>query len=223
MAEFLRLADRCAALCLRALVLITFALTGSVAAPAQSQTAATDRDALLEKLRQSDAELAERVKREEALKTTLGTLAAERKRINADLIKIAGKVQDAEGALSTSEERLGEYEVREQILKGSLKSQHARMARLLSAMQRMGRNPPPIIVTQRKDALAMARSAMLLGRAFPELQTEAQILQQQLASLVEVTTGIRTERKRLRDETIKLAASQGDLQAKLPRSAALKF
>ncbi|MEM1306289.1 MAG: peptidoglycan DD-metalloendopeptidase family protein [Pseudomonadota bacterium] len=194
---------------------IASAVASTAAVAQQPQASAAQRDALLQKLQESDADLARRLEREAALKSTLGTLAAERERINTELISIASRVQKAEAALTASEARLGELEVREQILKGSLKSQHARMARLLAAMQRMGRNPPPVIVTQRSDALAMARSAMLLGRAFPELRTEAQILRQQLASMVKVTTGIRTERKRLRDETVALAASQGELQTKL--------
>ncbi|MEO1718787.1 MAG: hypothetical protein AAFR23_00995, partial [Pseudomonadota bacterium] len=198
-----------------ALMAIAGAVASTAAVAQQAQPSAAQREALLQKLQESDAQLARRLEREAALKSTLGTLAAERERINTELISIAGRVQKAEAALTASEARFGELEVREQILKGSLKSQHARMARLLAAMQRMGRNPPPVIVTQRADALAMARSAMLLGRAFPELRTEAQILRQQLASMVKVTTGIRTERKRLRDETITLAASQGELQTKL--------
>ena len=53
-------------------------------------------------------------------------------------------------------------------------------------MQRMGRNPPPVIVTQREDALQMVRSAMLLARAFPELKTQADELSRRLQDLVRV-------------------------------------
>ena len=41
------------------------------------------------------------------------------------------------------------------------------IAKLLSALQRMGRNPPPVLITQREDALKMVRSAMLLAAGFP--------------------------------------------------------
>ena len=46
-------------------------------------------------------------------------------------------------------------------------------AKLLAALQRMGRNPPPVIVTRREDALAMVRSAMLIATTFPEMRTQA--------------------------------------------------
>ena len=48
-------------------------------------------------------------------------------------------------------------------MRGSLEQNHGRIAKLLAAMQRMGRNPPPVMVTRREDALEMVRSAMLLG------------------------------------------------------------
>ena len=71
-------------------------------------------------------------------------------------------------------------------------------------MQRMGRNPPPVMVTRREDALAMVRSAMLLASAFPELRGQAVALAEQLNDLVRVMTSIRTEGEKLRAETTRL-------------------
>jgi murein hydrolase activator len=75
---------------------------------------------------------------------------------------------------------------------------------LLAAMQRMGRNPPPVMITRRADALAMVRSAMLLAAAFPELREQAVTLAEQLKQLTGVMTQIRTEGDRLRAETTRL-------------------
>ncbi|MEL6291194.1 MAG: peptidoglycan DD-metalloendopeptidase family protein [Pseudomonadota bacterium] len=196
--------------------LAVMAMPSTAFAQADGQRAsAADRAALLEKLKQNERELSDAARRENELQTTLGTLATERERLNRQLIDTAAAVQETEEALTKSETRLNDLEVREQVIRGSLFSQHARMARLLAAMQRMGRNPPPVIVTKRRDALSMVRSAMLLARAFPELQTEAQILRQQLQSLVDVTTNIKGERQKLREETIKLASAQAVLEEKL--------
>ena len=71
-------------------------------------------------------------------------------------------------------------------------------------MQRMGRNPPPVMVTRREDALSMVRSAMLLASAFPELRGQAVALNEQLNDLVRVMTSIRTDGERLRAETVRL-------------------
>ncbi len=80
-------------------------------------------------------------------------------------------------------------------------------------MQRMGRNPPPVIVTRREDALKMVRSAMLLARAFPELRTQAEKLSSRLNDLVRVMTEARQESARLKSETLKLNEAKTRLAA----------
>jgi chromosome segregation ATPase len=93
-------------------------------------------------------------------------------------------------------------------------------------MQRMGRNPPPVTVTRREDALSMVRSAMLLAAAFPELRAEALALGEQLRELmrlIEVTQDeLRTEVTRLNDARAQLVALQeSKLQALAERRKAL--
>ena len=68
----------------------------------------------------------------------------------------------------------------------------------------MGRNPPPVLVTRREDALKMVRSAMLLSSAFPDLRDQALSLGTKLADLQRVMGSIRTEGARLQAETDRL-------------------
>ena len=68
----------------------------------------------------------------------------------------------------------------------------------------MGRNPPPVMITQREDALKMVRSAMLLAAAFPQLGNQARALAAQLTELVRVMTEMRTQSEQLRTETTRL-------------------
>lgn len=142
--------------------------------------------------------------RAKSLETSLAGLVDERDRLNQRLVETAHLIQRSEGQLSAIEARLGELEAQEKILRGSLASRHDQIARLLAAMQRMGRNPPPVIVTRREDALQMVRSAMLLARAFPELRTQALDLAERINDLVRVTTEARTESEKLRQETARL-------------------
>ncbi len=102
-------------------------------------------------------------------KATFEGLAAERERLNSRLVETADLIKKSEAQLTTIETRLGELEEQQRILKGSLNQRNDQIAKLLSALQRMGRNPPPVLITQREDALEMVRSAMLLSAAFPEL------------------------------------------------------
>jgi septal ring factor EnvC (AmiA/AmiB activator) len=75
------------------------------------------------------------------------------------------------------------------------------MSTLLAAMQRMGRNPPPVMMTHPDDALAMVRSAMLVGAAFPQLRAQAEALSTQLQQIVEIRAKIAAEEEKLRVTT----------------------
>jgi septal ring factor EnvC (AmiA/AmiB activator) len=79
---------------------------------------------------------------------------------------------------------------------------------MLSAMQRIGRTPPPALVTRRDDALAVVRSAMLLADVFPELKYQADNLSRELEGMVTLENGIREQRDAEKSERDRLAAEQ---------------
>ncbi len=147
-------------------------------------------------------------KRAQALQTDVQQLNAEQAQINQQLIDTGRIAQTSEARLSQIELRLRDLDEQEKLLRGSLAARHERLAKLFSAMQRMGRNPPPVIVTQREDALQMVRSAMLMARAFPELKNQAEELSTRLEELVRVVTDARTEGERLRTETTRLTETR---------------
>jgi len=142
------------------------------------------------------------------IKQEMARLLKERAKLNTDLIQSGEKVKQTEAKMTAIESRLGKLEGQEQGLRQSLNAQHRSIGRLLSAIQRMGRNPPPVMITRRSDALAMVRSAMLLARAFPKLRGEALTLSRQLNRLVALMSGIRTESDRLRREAKTLKDAQ---------------
>ncbi|MBU2533136.1 MAG: peptidoglycan DD-metalloendopeptidase family protein [Alphaproteobacteria bacterium] len=141
----------------------------------------------------------------------MARLEKERAELNAALIRTGDRVKETEAEMTAIEVRLGELEQQERALRTSLNSQHKSIGRLLSAIQRMGRNPPPVMITRRSDALAMVRSAMLLARAFPKLRAEAQVLSSKLNRLVALMSGIRTESERLKARSKELNAHQSSL------------
>ena len=126
-------------------------------------------------------------------------------KLNARLLETGALIQNSEARMSAIEARLGELEAQERLLQGSLAQRHDQVAKLMSALLRMGRNPPPVIITKREDALQMVRSAMLLAAAFPELKGQAVSLASRLNELVRVMTDIRTEGDRLKTETARLS------------------
>ncbi len=142
-------------------------------------------------------------KRSKDLQADLDKLAAERERINARLVETGKLIQQHEAQLGLIEAKLGELDVQERQLRGTLLQRHGAISALLAALQRMGRNPPPVMVTRREDALTMVRSAMLLSSAFPELRVQAERLAKELNDLSQVIKSGRTEREKLTAEKVR--------------------
>ncbi len=142
-------------------------------------------------------------KRSKALQADLDKLAAERERINARLVETGKLIQQHETQLGLIESKLEELDIQERQLRGTLQQRHGTISALLAALQRMGRNPPPVMITRREDALTMVRSAMLLSSAFPELRVQAEGLAKELADLSQVTKSGRAERTKLTAEKIR--------------------
>ena len=174
-----------------------FHLSAQEALPSDPAAA---RKVLEEKKHELDVNAA----KELTIQSDVSQLSAERERLNGRLVETAALIQRSEGQMTSIEGRLSELEEQERVVKGSLAQRHGQISGLLTALQRMGRNPPPVLVTRREDALKMVRSAMLLSSAFPDLRDKAVALGAQLADLQRVMGNIRTEGARLQAETERL-------------------
>ena len=128
-------------------------------------------------------------------------LRKEREKLNVRLVETAALIQKSESRLTSIETRLDELRTQEQMVRGSLAQRRGQIAKLLAVLQRMGRNPPPVMMTHRDDALAMVRSAILLASAFPGLSKQALELTERLKELIRVMTDIRDEGERLKAES----------------------
>lgn len=180
-------------------------LSLALASPAAAQTPAPatpeETERTLEEKRKALEATESKAK---SLQTDVADLDAERERLNSRLVETASLIQKSEAQLTAIEGRMSELEAQEKIVRGSLGQRHGQIAKLLVALQRMGRNPPPVLITRREDALKMVRSAMLLSSAFPDLRSQALALSGRLDDLVRVMTDIRTEGERLQSETDRL-------------------
>jgi septal ring factor EnvC (AmiA/AmiB activator) len=139
-----------------------------------------------------------------AIERDVAKLAEERGKINQRLQETASQIQESEARLTNYEARLGELEIQEKMIRGSLVQRQGQISTLLAALQRMGRNPPPVIVTKREDALEMVRSAMLLASAFPGMRTQALELADQLSQLMRVVDESRTQTEKEQAENKRL-------------------
>jgi septal ring factor EnvC (AmiA/AmiB activator) len=164
----------------------------------------TDPNTARKILEQKRQQLNDNAAKEQAIRSDVVELDAERERLNSRLIETANLIQRGEAKMTAIEGRLAGLQEQERLVRGSLEQRHGQIAALLAALQRIGRNPPPVLVTRREDALKMVRSAMLLSSAFPELKDKAVQLSGKLAELQKVMGSIRTEGAHLKAETDRL-------------------
>lgn len=186
-------------------VLAACAGLAMAAYPAATQAQSTDRGELSKTLQSKQSALQETESRANTLQKDLELIRGQRERLNKQLIDTGALIRKSEVQLTEIEGRIGELEAQKRLLKGSLERRHASISKLLAALQRMGRNPPPVMITGRKDALKMVRSAMMIAAVFPEMRGQALTLAGRLKELVGVMNNIKAEGARLRAESERLS------------------
>ena len=137
------------------------------------------------------------------LKSETETLSEESTQLQAKLIAAAQQVQQAEKTLTRSEDEIQELSKQEAKIRIALEDNRAKIAQMLGVMQRMGRQPPPVMMTERNDALRMVRSAMVLASFFPGFKQKVDELSQTLDDLNSIIG-------KSREEHARFAAAQTD-------------
>ena len=139
-------------------VAVIIVVSSGLIAPVEAQQD-RERSTLKDSLQVKQGELQQRESKAESLTQDLELIRQHRQRLNKQLIDTGALIRKSESQLTAIEARVSELEAQKKLLKGSLDHRRASIAKLLSALQRMGRNPPPVMITERKDALRMVRSA----------------------------------------------------------------
>jgi septal ring factor EnvC (AmiA/AmiB activator) len=176
---------------------------GSTAVEAQGagRTAAQTPEQTRETLDKSRRDLDVSRQRTKGIEKSISEIQADRERLSDSLRETARIIHDSEARLTAIERQQAGLAAQERKIREALSERHGKIATLLGAMQRMGRNPPPVMITQREDALQMVRSAMILARAFPELSEQATALASRLGELVKVMEASKIQSTALRAET----------------------
>ena len=162
------------------------------------------REEAQKKLDETSQKLQSSRAQEQGLVQGVAELAEARAKLNTELIETGKQVQASEAKLSETESKLSDLTDQVTVIRNSITDRKETIVKMLSAMQRIGRTPPPALVTRRDDALAVVRSAMLLAQVFPELKYQADNLSQELDGLVKLETGIREQRDTEKSENDRL-------------------
>ena len=166
------------------------------------------REEAQKKLNETSQKLQSSRAQEQGLVQGVAELTEARAKLNTELIEAGKQVQASEAKLSETESKLSELTDQVTIIRNSITDRKETIVKMLSAMQRIGRTPPPALVTRRDDALAVVRSAMLLAQVFPELKYEADNLSLELDGLVKLENNIREQRDAQKSETDRLTVER---------------
>ncbi len=136
--------------------------------------------------------------RQADLRTEIGAIEADRERLAADLISTAERLRDVEIRIRDAEIRLARLHEKENAVRRSLGERRVVLAEILAALQRIGRTPPPVILSRPDDAVAAIRGSALAGALLPELRSEAEALANDLDALTDLGREIEAGRERLK-------------------------
>jgi len=183
------------------------ALLLACAAPAVAQEGLS-RDDAAKQLEEKQRALETARDKENSITQDIDTLDQESAQLNEQLIETARRIQTSEARLSEIEVRLQDLSIQQTSIRDSIAQRHDTIAKLLAAMQRLGGQPPPAIITRRDDVLKMVRSAMLMAALYPELKEQAESLSSDLDNLMRLQTEMASESTHLKEESNRLAGQQ---------------
>ena len=153
------------------------------------------------------------IARRNALAVEVAGLESDHAKLAATLIATTKTVRDDEVAVADAETRLATLDERERATKRSLDSRRAVVGKVLAALQRMGRKPPPALLVDPDDVLKAIRTSMLLGAVLPGMRAETEALLADLTDLARTRKAIETERERLAKEVTSLGRERERLSA----------
>lgn len=158
----------------------------------------SDPEAMRAELERVQAAIVLNEERTEQMRAEIDTMDGDRAQQNAALIAAAQRVKAAEVEVETVEQRLTEIVTQENEIRGRLDGADENVTKLLAALQRISKSPPPALIVDPADAVGSARGALLLSSILPQLRERADAVSTDLASLVDIRRVAQTEKDSLR-------------------------
>ncbi|MFC0282132.1 murein hydrolase activator EnvC family protein [Camelimonas abortus] len=167
------------------------------AAQTEKNRAESEKEAREAELKAIESRLMSSEEARIRLEAEIAALKLDRARLNGALLNTTSKVQATEERIAELESRLATLNDSADAIRRSFESRQDVIAEVLAALQRMGRKPPPAVLSSPDDMLAAVRTSMLLGAVVPELRNETRALATDLAELARLGDAIKADRQRL--------------------------
>ena len=198
-------------LCLAAALLlwpISPATAGTTATPAPS-------------LKDVERDLSAAREREKRLAAQAASQISAIETLRAQLEAAAAATQENEEQLSAVETTLTALDEQQIAKSAELEKRRAELARLLSALTQLARNPPEALMLMPSTPADTVRTARLLGDVVPPIEAMAKGVAHDLDELRDLRARVATERKSLADAKQRLAANHERLQQLVAARAAV--
>jgi murein hydrolase activator len=194
------------------LAFVSFAAAG-FSARAEDKPAAGDLPLKRMELRGVEDTIGASQEHAKKLQEEIAAHAAVRENLKTTLMDATRRLQETEARAEEIETKLDALSVDEKKLVASLDDRRDVIIEVLMVLQRMGRRPPPALLTRPQDLLEAMRASLALGDLLPQMRAEAQALQTDLAELVRLRDGIKTEQARLATERAALTDQRASVGA----------
>lgn len=200
---------RCAALAGLACLTALFAGGAALADPPAKSVTDVEHDlsAARDRERHLAADAATQVKAIEALQAQLAAAAL--------------ATQNSESQLSAVETTLTALDEQELAKSAELEQRRTELAKLLSALTQLARNPPEALMLMPTSPVDTVRTARLLGDVVPPIEAKAQAVAHDLGELKALKTQVAAERTALAAATQRLAGNHAQLQRLVAQRTAL--
>ena len=136
------------------------------------------------------------------------------------LIAAANSIRNLEDKLTQLEKNLHLLEQDEHQKGLRLEKNRQKLARILSALQRIALQPPEAIIAAPGDPLDTVRSALVLETALPSIERQVKALRRELTTFAELRQRISTDRTELLTTRQKLKTQQGSIRKLLAHKKA---
>lgn len=169
---------------IRFLILLLIGLVG--AAPIEAAPG--------EQLTKIEADLLARQQQDASLKQQLDKTETELATLRENLVQAAREQTRSEGILADLSDKLSELEAQEAEEKKAWQNEELHMGALTTALLRLSRLPPALLLTAPEKSVDTLRSGLLLRQALPYYAAQAQRLSGQLQQLADTRAAILKKR-----------------------------
>ena len=160
-----------------------------------------------------NAELAKTKPAVASAKVKSETLASQAASLRKKLIETAARIQTLEREQASLEAEVARLQAQDDTLAAGFAHDRISVTRLLAVLERLQHDMPPALAVRPDDALAAARSSMLVGASLPPIYAQAAGLARRIETLRKTRAALMGRRLDAEKNTAALAKAHDELAA----------